>query len=266
MSARALPLALAALAALSTLGGCTSALDVGYPEAVAHPALLASVAPRRIAIGPVTDRRMDQTRIGARPGNGDAIETTRAVTDIVREALVVELTKNGHAVVGDHADLRLVADVEDFWLDTAGRDGKTHYVGRVALAVAVRDEAGGTTLFVRRYAGMKRRYAEADSRDAWREVMETALARTLRDLATDRDLVAAVAGRAMSGVPPSAIRQTTDGECPVAAATHGLTSQMMLRGTSTALAASITFVTKAFSPIIKSAAATSPQTRTGPFL
>ena len=195
MTARAVRVVLVALAALSILGGCTSALDVGYPETGANRGLLASVAPRRVIVGPIADRRMDQTRIGSVPKNGDPITTTRSVADTVREALVVELTKNGHAVVSEEGDLRLVADVEDFWLDTAGRDGATHHVGRVALAVAVRDDRTGATLFMRRYAGIKRRYAEPDAREAWREVMDTALARTLRDIATDAEFVAAVAGR-----------------------------------------------------------------------
>ena len=200
MTARVVPVVFAAVATLSVLGGCTSALDVRYPEAGANRGLLASVAPRRVIVGPISDRRMDQTRIGAVPKSGDAITTTRAVADTVREALVVELTKNGHAVVSDDGDIRLAADVEDFWLDTAGRDGTTHYVGRVALAVAVRDERTGTTLFVRRYAGIKRRSAEPDAREAWREVMDTALARTLRDIATDAEFVAAVGGRTTSRV------------------------------------------------------------------
>jgi hypothetical protein len=190
MSAAAVALVLAAVTALA---GCTSTLDVGYPEAAATRGLLASVAPRRVAVGPVTDRRADQTRIGARPENGEPIATARPVADIVRDALVVELTKNGHAVVPEGGNVRVAADVDDFWLDTAGRDGTTHYVGRVALAVAIRDERDGSTVLVRRYAGIKRRYADPDAREAWREVMETALARTVRDLATDPELVTALA-------------------------------------------------------------------------
>jgi Uncharacterized lipoprotein len=190
MSAAAVAVVLAAVAALA---GCTSALDVGYPEAAANRGLLASVAPRRVAVGPVTDRRADQARIGARPGNGEPIVTARPVADIVRDALVVELTRNGHTVVAEGGDVRVAADVDQFWLDTAGRDGTTHYVGRVALAVAIRDERGGSTVLVRRYAGIKRRYADPDARDAWREVVETALARTVRDLATDPELVPALA-------------------------------------------------------------------------
>jgi hypothetical protein len=194
MRAPVIPLVLA----LSTLAGCASALDVGYPEAVANRALLASVAPRRVAVGPVTDRRMDQTRIGGDPKNGEPIATTRPVADIVRDALVVEVARNGHSIATDDGEVRVAADVEDFWLDTAGRDANTHYVGRVALAVAVKDARSGATLFMRRYAGIHRRYAAPDDRNVWRQVMETALARALRDIATDHDLVAAFAGRTMS--------------------------------------------------------------------
>lgn len=189
---------LAAVATMAIIAGCTSALDVRYHEAGTNRGLLASVAPRRVIVGPIADRRIDQTRIGAEPKNGDAITTTRTVAETVREALVVELARNGHEVVSDSGDIRLVTDVEDFWLDAAGRDGTTLYIGRVALAVAVRDERSGATLFTRRYAGIKRRYAEPDAREAWREVMDTALARTLRDIATDAEFVAALAGRAMS--------------------------------------------------------------------
>jgi uncharacterized lipoprotein YajG len=198
MNARMTPLILAA--ALSTLAGCAS-LDIGYPETVANRARLASVAPRRVVVGPITDRRMDQTRIGAKPKNGDGITTKRPVADIVHEALVVELTKNGHVVVPAEGDIRVAVDVEDFWLDAAGHNATTQYIGRVALALAVTDERGGATLVTRRYVGTKRRQAEADSKDAWRDVMNIALARTMRDIATDPELVAALARR-----PPSARR------------------------------------------------------------
>jgi Uncharacterized lipoprotein len=191
-------LILVVAAALGTLTGCASKLDVRYAETAANRALLASVAPRRVTIGPITDRRMDQKRIGVKPKNGDAIATKRPVADIVREALVVELTKNGHTVVPADGDIRLAANIEEFWLDTAGSDSTTLYVGRVALALAVMDGRSGATLLGRRYAGTKRRQGEADSKDTWREVMDTALARTMRDIATDPDLVAALGGRPAS--------------------------------------------------------------------
>jgi tellurite resistance protein len=87
----------------------------------------------------------------------------------------------------------LATDVEEFWLDAVGRSKNTQYVGRVAIAVSVADGATGERLWGRRYVGIRRQNAEADSKTTWREVMNTALARTIRDLATDPDLALTVA-------------------------------------------------------------------------
>jgi hypothetical protein len=186
-------------AALAALGGCASALDVGYVEEGASRGLAASAPPLRIVVGPVTDRRMEQTRIGGKPKNGDAIVTMRPVADIVRDALVAELTRNGYAVVRGEGDIRVAADVEDFWLDSAGRNSNTHYIGRVAIALGVMDARSGEMLLSRRYIGIRRQTADAGATVAWREVMDTALARAMRDIATDPDLGAALARRPASG-------------------------------------------------------------------
>ena len=49
----------------------------------------------------VNDRRLDTARIGSRPKDGGDIVTSRPVTEIVGEALALEIRKNGHAVVFD---------------------------------------------------------------------------------------------------------------------------------------------------------------------
>ncbi|HEY7521012.1 MAG TPA: hypothetical protein VIE36_22175 [Methylomirabilota bacterium] len=182
------------LVVVSLLTGCaTRTVDVGYPEADTKKALLASVAPRRVTVAPVTDRRGDKDRIGASPKDGKAIVTERPVADIVRDALVLEVAKNGHQVVAAPADVVVAADVEEFWLDAVGRSPSTQYVGRVAIAVIITDGQTGDRLWNRRYVGIRRRTAEADSKTAWREVMEVALARTIRDVATDPDLALSIA-------------------------------------------------------------------------
>ena len=182
------------LSALSTLAGC-SALDVRYPETAANRAMLASVAPLRVVVGTVADRRVDTTRIGTKPDDDEAIVSRRPVTDIVREALMVELTKNGHTVVSEGGDVVLAAQVEEFWVDAVGTSSATLYLGRVAIALVVADGRTGTPLLTRRYVGVKRREGEDDSKALRREVMAGALARVLHDLATDPDLVAALARR-----------------------------------------------------------------------
>jgi len=182
------------LAALSMATACASrTVDVSYPDTEVKKALLANVAPRRVVVAPVTDRRGDKDRIGATAEDGKPIVTARRVADIVHDALVREVEKNGHQVVAGPGDVILAADVEEFWLDTVGRSASTQYVGRVAIALAIADGHTGDRMWSRRYVGIRRQTADADSKTAWREVMDTALARTMRDVATDPDLALSLA-------------------------------------------------------------------------
>jgi len=187
MSARPLVVALSAL----ILGGC-GGLNVRYHESAANPAMLAWVPPRQVVVGEITDGRPDTTRIGTTPKSGKAIVTRRPVTDIVREALAVEMKKNGHTLVSESGNIVLTAHVEEFSLDAVDTGSTTLYLGRVAIHLVVADGPTGTPLLTRRYAGAKRRQGEADSKTVWREVMDSALARAFHDLATDPQFVAAL--------------------------------------------------------------------------
>jgi hypothetical protein len=182
------------IAVLTLATACASrTVDVSYPETGVKKALLANVAPRRMVVAPVTDRRGDRDRIGASPEDRKPIVTARPVSEIVRDALVREVEKNGHQVVAGPGDVVLAADVEEFWLDAVGRSATTQYVGRVAIAVAVADGQTGDRLWSRRFVGIRRQTAAADSKTAWREVMDAALARMIHDVATDPDLALSVA-------------------------------------------------------------------------
>jgi hypothetical protein len=184
-------------------GGCgasSNALDVGYPAAGVNRAMLGSIAPLRIGISAIVDRRADVLRIGSAPKGGKDIVTSRPVPGIVHDALATEIGKNGHAVVIADTDAILVAEVDEFWLDIVPGYPDTHYVGKVAIALAVVNGRTGERLLARRYIGIRRQQAGPESPDARREVMDTALARTMRDLATDRELVTTLSrlGRAGS--------------------------------------------------------------------
>src|SRR4029453_7402806 len=128
--------------------------------------------------------------MGATADNG-ASSRGRPVRDIVRDALTVEVSRNGHAVLPDAQDVVLVAEAGEFWLHVVVGRSHAQYVGKVVLALAVVDGRNGETLFTRHYAGTKRREADADAKNVAREVMDAALARTLHDFATDPKAVAA---------------------------------------------------------------------------
>lgn len=187
-----LPAIVLVVSFVSGCGATTSGLDVRYPEAGVNRSLLASAPPRRIEITPVADRRVDTARIGARPKDGGAIVTIRPVADIVGEALAVEIRKNGHAVVSDSRDVVLSSVVEEFRLDIVTGYSAAQYVGRVVIALTVAEPKSGDRLLTRRYVGISRRQIDKDkdSDNGWREVMDVALARTMRDLATDPELAA----------------------------------------------------------------------------
>ena len=179
--------------AMAALAGCAGrTVNVGYPESAVHRALLGSVPPQRVVIAPVGDRRADKSRIGMSPKDGKPLVTARPVTDIVQEALATEVGKNGHDVVAGPGDIVVAADVEEFWLDAVGKSANTQYVGRVAIAVVIVDGRTSDRLMTRRYVGIKRSTGEADAGGRWRQVMDTALARTIHDLATDPDVAATI--------------------------------------------------------------------------
>lgn len=192
---------LLSLVAASGCGVTSSGLDVRYPEAGVKRAMLASAPPRRIEIAPVADRRMETARIGSRPKDGGNIVTNRPVTDIVGEALAVEIRKNGHSVVSDRKDAVLAAVVEEFRLDVVAGYSATQYVGRVVIALTVADPRSGDKLLTRTYVGISRRQVEKDTDSGWRDVMDVALARTMHDLATDPEL-ATVLTRLLTAFDP----------------------------------------------------------------
>lgn len=186
---------LALLASIAAAGGCssTSALDVRYPDARVNPSLLASVSARRVDVAAVADRRNDTTRIGATSRGGKTIATTRPVPDIVRDALVLELVKNGHAVGTGRPEAMIQAEVNDFSLDDVDGYSFNQYVGRVIIGVTVADARSGRRLLSRHYIGIKRHRVEKASADAGRDAMDEALARALHDFATDPEMVAVLA-------------------------------------------------------------------------
>jgi len=182
------PLILWAILAVLGAGGCSASavLDVGYPSATATtPSMRARAQARRVVIQPVADQRMDRTRIGPALKNGQAMVSRRPLTDIVREALAVELTKAGYSVVAERGDVEVTPEIEEFWIDVVNGYKTTLYVGRVAIALAVVDGVSGNPVQIRRYVATSRREVDGASPSAARDALEVALARVLHDLATD---------------------------------------------------------------------------------
>src|SRR5262249_29669158 len=165
------------------------------PDTAVNRAMLAAARPRRVEIRPVADRRDDTARIGSQPEDNKPIVTSRPVVDIVRDALVSEVQRNGHAVTATGADLVLAADVDEFRLDAVVGHSTTQYFGKVALAVTLVDARTGETILTRRYVGIRRQQGPREAKQIGLEVMDVALSRVMHDLATDVELADAFALR-----------------------------------------------------------------------
>jgi uncharacterized lipoprotein YajG len=145
----------------------------------------------------VTDRRVDTARIGASK-DGHALVTRRPVADIVRDALVGEMTKAGYSVVSERWEVTVLVEVEEFWIDVVSGYKTTLYVGRIVLALAVVDGPSGEKVLARRYVGISRREANEGPKKAGRDALDVALARTMHDVAMDPTVRAALGSPTVS--------------------------------------------------------------------
>jgi len=201
------PLAVAVLA----VTGCAftkSTLDLGLEPTNTARGPLSVIPPATFAVAMLVDKRPDTDRIGyKRNGFGSRtadIVAARPVPAIVRDALAAELSANGHRV-DDAGDVVVAGDVTTFWFDTVVNFGSLEFSGLVAANLTFVDTKTGRTLVTRIYQG---HYAEKTMmggfEGTWQRIMNTALERMVREVATDPRLLAALRTRTAA---TSAVRE-----------------------------------------------------------
>lgn len=184
------------LVVLATVGGCAftqATLNVGYTEAMANRGPLSSIAPRRIDVGAFADKRPETNKIGyKRNGFGQKtadIVTAKPVPDIVKEALIAEFKKNGHDVTTAERDLVLAGDITTFWFELQVNFATIEFFGTSAITLNVVDGRTGTTLLTRNYQGHYTEKSLGGLDATWERVMNEALQRMVREVATDLQLI-----------------------------------------------------------------------------
>jgi uncharacterized lipoprotein YajG len=196
--------AIVALAALA-LGGCASRkiLDVGLKPTDTGHGPLASAPPVTVRVGALADKRPEPERIGytknAFGGRSADIVTGRPVPAIVRDAIVAEFAASGHRVEQE-ADILVSGTVSAFWfeLSTAG-GGSFELTADIGADLTLTDSASARPLLTRAYRG---HYVEKTAvralEGAWQRVLNTALQRMVREIASDPGLLAALRERALT--------------------------------------------------------------------
>jgi hypothetical protein len=184
-----------------SFGGCARTqadLNVTYDDSKVNKGPLSAIPPLRAEIGEFRDARPERNKIGDkrnRLGVKTAdIVTTKPVPDIVRDALVAELSRNGHLISAEQTQVIMVGEVTAFWFDYQVNFWTIDFMGTVGLTLNVIDGRTGAVL-TRRYQG---HYTEASfgGLDAtWERVMNTALARVIQEIGTDPHLLQALKAR-----------------------------------------------------------------------
>ena len=120
--------------------------------------------------------------------------TERPVSAIVRDAIAAEFAANGHRI-GESADLLVSGTVTTFWFELTPHFSTLEFSGTVAADLTVSDAKTGQALVTRSYQGNYTDKSMVGYEGTWQRVMNTALERMVRDIASDPRLLAALRDR-----------------------------------------------------------------------
>lgn len=179
-----------------TLGGCAltqANLNVVYDKAKSSKGPLSDIPPRQLRIGQFNDVRPERGKIGYKR-NGYGMKTADIVTqkpvpEIIRDALIVEFSKNGHVAGDKDSEFVLAGEVTTFWFDSQINFWSVEFMGTVAVDLNVTDGQTGASLLVGKYQGHFNEKSLGGLDSTWERVMNTALALMIEEMSTDMRLL-----------------------------------------------------------------------------
>jgi len=165
---------------------------VTYDEARAAKGPLSSIQPLPVNVGEFADKRPERDKIGyKRNGFGMKtadIVTTTPVPEIVREAFVAELKKNGHIINAGNRSIIFNGEITTFWFDLQVNFWTIDFMGTVRVNFNVIDGKTGTKLLARTYQGHYNEKSMGGLESTWERVMNSALERMVEEMSTDPKL------------------------------------------------------------------------------
>jgi hypothetical protein len=172
--------------------GCASTLNIAYDPSTGARSPLTVVEPRHLDVGEFVDKRPETDRIGDKRnmygGKVGKIHTARPVPTIVRDAIVTELKRSGH-LLDAPSNLLLTGEVTAFWFDYHLHFATVDFIGRVSVVLNATDKRTGTALLTRTVSAEYTEQSWGGGEGTWERVMNTALARLVRAMSTDDELL-----------------------------------------------------------------------------
>lgn len=179
--------------------GCAftqATLDVKYDQGRARRGPLSSIKPLRIQVARFEDKRPQTSVIGyKRTGWGTKaanVTTACLVTDIVREAIVAVLQKNGHIVTDEKYEMKISGAVETFWFEHQMNVLTLEFIGTIAVDLTLEDSQTNNSLLSKRYVGYHNAKLYSGYHKEMTQVMNSALEDLITQIATDTQLIEAI--------------------------------------------------------------------------
>jgi len=126
------------------------------------------------------------------------IRPDEPVEDIVRDAIIIALKKNGHDAYGLGPRV-IEGEVRDFWFDTQMNFWTVEFMGSVACNVRVIDKTSEDVIYEGEYSGYYDEKSAAGYVNSWERVMNAALDRMIESMVFDTQLVSALEAAGVSG-------------------------------------------------------------------
>lgn len=186
-------------------------LNLAYDSASAKPGVLSQSPAATIAVSQVVDERLDRNVIGyKRNGYGAKtadILSAKPATELVHEALVTTLEKNGHKIGGEGDRHAVKTTLRKFWFDYKTGLVSVEFYGNVQAEVTLVDQTSGDTLFREVFEGYHSEKTGGGLSKTWTRVMNAALADFVAKVNLSPDFKDAVAkaSAAQSGPAVSSV-------------------------------------------------------------
>ena len=188
-------LAIAVLCGL--LGGCAFSevtVDVNYKPGTAVP--IADAGPVRLAVadGRTEDRMRISTKMNGYGNEGGAVRSSRGVTDLVQDALSVEMKAHGLDMISSGIPVSVV--VRRFYCQYH----TTEAVGEVVLDVSVQD-ANAKTVYAQTYSGTAKMPVVLFNGSNAADTVAAALQDAIGKMFGDTQFVAALSNKRTASLP-----------------------------------------------------------------
>lgn len=187
---------LTALAVLS-LTGCVfsqATVSAGPDAEIVQPGPLADVETTAFTMGEFVDARAETGRIGYRKtgfgGNAADIVSERPVGDVVRDAIVLALERNGHGIADD--GIVVSAAVQQFWVEIDQGFTSIEVSSTIEADVSFSRTVSGEALYSRLYRGSFKDNRQIAGETAFNDVVSAALNSLIDEISFDEDLAEAL--------------------------------------------------------------------------